>query len=419
MMELIENIPFGLAACFLNGEQFTVTAISDTAVCVRLDREIPVQKVTLYLYRRAEAAWRKIEPKQWRIASCEKEQYGFRLMIAVDDAEYRQAVRSTLSEYAEFIRLKSEDEEWAAHELTGCPYAETEEATLSEQKKHRFSGITGFPVPEDTELALSLDNDEAYRRFLQLPFDAFTEDFFQRSFLPVFGKAQRLYIGSRCCPELFPENLRELTDKCEREGLYCTVVLPPIRENRSAWLEKVLGDIPQECEIEVNDLGTLTRLSGSKNGLLLGLQMNRRRKDPRMKYAALAGKLLPENSLNDKVYLEMLKSMGIKRFEYEACGYDVKLPEEKCSLHLPYYLTNTSHACPLASYCEGTDPGLPRQNDGCKKPCLHRTMLYPESLNITGRYNALFGLDRDILTDRTALNVWLKQGVDRLVMELL
>ncbi len=418
-MELIENIPFGLAACFLNGEQFTVTAISDTAVCVRLDREVQVHALVLYLYRRDEAKWIKVEPKQRIITSCEKERYGFRLTIAVDDAEYRQAVRRTLSEYAEFIRLKSEDEEWAAHELTGCPYAETEEETLSAQKKHRFSGIGSFSVPENIELALSLDNDAAYRRFLQLPIDVFAEDFFKRSFLPVFGKAQRLYIGSRCCPELFPDNVRELTDKCRREGLYCTIVLPPIRENRSAWLEKVLAQIPEDCEIEVNDLGTLLRLSGCKNELLLGVQMNRRRKDPRMKYTAFDTGAFSGNSLNDDAYREMLKRMGICRFEYESCGYPVKLPKEKCSLHLPYYLTNTSHACPLASYCEGTDPGLPRQNDSCKKACLHRAMLYPEGLGITGRYNALFGLDRDILTEKAALDAWLRQGVDRLVMELL
>ena len=426
-MELIENIPYGLAACFLNGEQVTVTALSDRLLRVRLADEAAPETLSLRFLTVKTMRWTALTPQNWHEISRARTRCGTELLLAVDDPAYRAEVLRALGELAAFIRLKAEGDDTLAAALTGLDTGGTVSPTLAEQKQRWFCE-TGCTLDGDWTLALCLDRPDAYERFLTMPFQNFRRDFFAGSALdhhPLFGRpVSRLYIGNPCCPRLFPENIDALLDRCLVPGLKATIVLPPIRESRRAWLEDVLERVRNSPadEIAVNDWGTLTLVQTLPQAVLLGTQLNRRRKDPRMTrkigFADNTG-LLGKNSLNDADFAAFLKTMRVTRFEYEACPGSIAVAPGRLSLHLPFYQTNTSHACPLASACEGRDPGLPYAEETCDRPCLTRALLYPDELGLVGRYNSLFGCNREILSDAAALKSWLDQGIDRLVAELL
>mgnify|MGYP005958446131 FL=1 len=127
--------------------------------------------------------------------------------------------------------------------------------------------------------------------------------------------------------------------------------------------------------------------------------------------------LLSRNGLDDADFREWLAELGVTRFEYEACGYAPSIAPGRHSLHLPFYQTNTSHACPLAAACFGLDPG--QDVPDCRHICETRARLYPDELHMVGRYNSLFALDPNILASPAPLSRLLASGVDRIVVNLL
>lgn len=427
-MELVENIPYGLVSCFLDGRQVTVLALSDARFAVRVREEVTPGKIELKFLRFEKAEWETVKLSCFRLVSVMNTSCGLHMTVETEDTSYRNHARRALMELARYVRLKGlDDDEELARELTGCPGGETVLRTLSDQKRKWFSAPFAQVCPGERELCLSIDRPDSYDRFMRMEFGAFQTDFFARSFLsdcPLFDKrADRVYIGNPHCIHLFPENLKELTERAHSEKLGVTVVLPPLRESASGFLSKVMPVIASSAadEIAVNDWGTLLALRGCGKRLLLGTCLNRRRKDPRMKYKpgiAAGAEIMKKNDLNDDEWREKLISLGITRFEFESCLYPQVYPAGRVSLHLPFYLTNGSHGCLIAASCEGTDPGLGRDEETCPRYCLSRARLYADELHLAGRYNALFGADTDILTDEAYAERALC-GVDRIVAELL
>lgn len=426
-MKPVEGLPFGLIVCHVNGRQVTVTGASDVRLKIRLSQKEKITSLQLHFLNFDTAGWTCVTPASRRVLRYYESRLGCEVLLSISDAAYKKEVLRVLNGYARYIRLKEAgDDESMANILTGCPAGGTVSVTFAGQKKALFRGP--FAGTEwKGSLALSLDRQDSYERFLRLPLREFQNDFLSRSGLSevplLSGRADRVYIGNAYCVHLFPDNLAEIIDCAVSQEVNVTVVLPALRESRSAWRERILPLIEQSeaDEIVVNDMGTLACLVHSSKRLALGTLLNRRRKDPRMKYKlGLHGReeLLSENSLNDEEYVHLLSDMSVTRFEYEACGMPLRYARGKISLHLPFYVTNMSHGCIIASGCEGTDPGLGREDETCVCPCLERALLYPDELGLVGRYNSLFGLDREILTDGAYLSRAL-EGVDRVVAELL
>lgn len=427
-MELVENIPYGLVSCFLDGRQVTVLALADKRFAVRVSEAVTPQVIELAFLRFERAEWEMVKLSRFRLVSVADTSCGLRMTIETDDVSYRVSVLRCLKELARYVRLKAtNDDEELARELTGCPGGEAVSATLSGQKRKWFSAPFAPVGPGERELCLSIDRPDGYERFLRMDFGAFQTDFFARNFLsgcPLFEKrAERVYIGNAHCIHLFPENPKELIDRARSEQLHVTVVLPPLREGASEFLRRTMPVIASSDadEVAVNDWGTLLALRDCGKRLLLGTYLNRRRKDPRMKYKAgfaAGGQIMSQNDLNDDEWRNRLNALGVARYEFESCGYPQVYPAGRVSLHLPFYLTNGSHGCLIAASCEGTDPGLGRDEETCLRYCLSCARLYAEELHLAGRYNALFGADTEILTDGEYAERALC-GVDRIVAELL
>ena len=611
-MQLIPDIPFGLAVCTANGETVTLTGLSDRQLRLRTYDAEPLLSLSVRFLKDDRASYRECPLDGWRVSREERTRLGVLRTVDVPCPAFASEARRALKLYADYLRLKAlGDDEYLAHALTGCPYAEVTAHSFAEQKEAWLRGMGAFSLPGDWTLALTVDHFAAYKRFLDLPLDAFQRQ--ATAGLPVFSRpAGRIYIGNACCPRLFPDRslLSALLARAREQGLNVTVVLPPVSENAVPETERLLAclDVTNVDELCVNDLGALALARKTRLTPTLGIQLNRRRKDPRLPYqpgwrdaltnaslsaapytigatasgtAAVPGTsvtarrdessaetavpgtrpsarrdessaetavpgscmparrgessaetavpgscmparrgessaetavprsclsthrdessaetavpgtclsarrddsgteaddsgtqvnscssernnwrgtmgllsrnalddagfpsaeadacgiqadscssersnwksamgLLSRNALDDAGFREWLAELGVTRFEYEACGYLPSIAPGGHSLHLPFYQTNTSHACPLAAACLDLDPG--QAVPDCHHICETHARLYPDELHMIGRYNSLFALDPSILANPARLSRFLASGIDRLVVNLL
>lgn len=457
-MQLIEELPFGLAICAANGETATLTGLSDRQMRLRTHGAEPLSSLAVRFLTDDRASYVACPVDGWRVSHEERTRLGVLRMVDVPCPAFAKEARRALKLYTEYLRLKSlGDDEYLAHALTGCPYVDTTARSFAGQKAAWLRGAAAFSLPGDWTLALTADSFAAYRRFLSLPLDAFQREATLN--LPAFARpAGRIYIGNAGCPRLFPDRplLSKLLARAKEQGLNVTIVLPPVSENAVPETERLLAylDTTNADELCVNDLGALALARKTHLTPTLGIQLNRRRKDARLPYktgcrgartsetpcssdpsdnvsATLSGvqpvscetgwqnalPLLSRNGLDDADFREWLAELGVTRFEYEACGYAPSIAPGRHSLHLPFYQTNTSHACPLAAACFGLDPG--QDVPDCRHICETRARLYPDELHMVGRYNSLFALDPNILASPAPLSRLLASGVDRIVVNLL
>ena len=457
-MQLIEELPFGLAICAANGETATLTGLSDRQMRLRTHGAEPLSSLAVRFLTDDRASYVACPVDGWRVSHEERTRLGVLRMVDVSCPAFAKEARRALKLYTEYLRLKSlGDDEYLAHALTGCPYVDTTARSFAGQKAAWLRGAAAFSLPGDWTLALTADSFAAYRRFLSLPLDAFQREATLN--LPAFARpAGRICIGNAGCPRLFPDRplLSKLLARAKEQGLNVTIVLPPVSENAVPETERLLAclDTTNADELCVNDLGALALARKTHLTPTLGIQLNRRRKDARLPYktgcrgartsetprssdpsdnvfATLSGvqpascetgwqnalPLLSRNGLDDADFREWLAELGVTRFEYEACGYAPSIAPGRHSLHLPFYQTNTSHACPLAAACFGLDPG--QDVPDCRHICETRARLYPDELHMVGRYNSLFALDPNILASPAPLSRLLASGVDRIVVNLL
>ena len=457
-MQLIEELPFGLAICAANGETATLTGLSDRQMRLRTHGAEPLSSLAVRFLTDDRASYVACPVDGWRVSHEERTRLGVLRMVDVPCPAFAKEARRALKLYTEYLRLKSlGDDEYLAHALTGCPYVDTTARSFAGQKAAWLRGAVAFSLPGDWTLALTADSFAAYRRFLSLPLDAFQREATLN--LPAFARpAGRICIGNAGCPRLFPDRplLSKLLARAKEQGLNVTIVLPPVSENAVPETERLLAclDTTNADELCVNDLGALALARKTHLTPTLGIQLNRRRKDARLPYktgcrgartsetprssdpsdnvfATLSGvqpascetgwqnalPLLSRNGLDDADFREWLAELGVTRFEYEACGYAPSIAPGRHSLHLPFYQTNTSHACPLAAACFGLDPG--QDVPDCRHICETRARLYPDELHMVGRYNSLFALDPNILASPAPLSRLLASGVDRIVVNLL
>ena len=149
----------------------------------------------------------------------------------------------------------------------------------------------------------------------------------------------------------------------------------------------------------------------------LGILLNKRKKDPRFQYKKGNKNLYRQNNLNADFYREYLqKEFGIQRYEWETCDYVQEFPQGKNSLHLPYYQTNTSQYCPLYAICTTGNRGMQHLVKVCPCYCNTYRLSYPDHLNMTGRFNSLFGIDKELLNHPEKIKAYVNAGIDRFVI---
>ena len=425
----VEGVPSGLIACTLGGAEMHILRISPRSLWLRTDGELPADApLMLFFYHPERGLYTRMEVEYARSGPLCREDCGTSARLSVSDPRYAAAVRRSLTDLANYVTWRCEGGmERCTQELTDCPVCDDGDVCASPAEQYTEWFGDGAPIaadPQGRELALTLGDPDLWAAFLQRD-DASLWALYARSHgVPrsLFPREEprRLYIGSASCPNLFPDmdRLSELLDAAGRDGLAVTLLLPPLRADnasRADALLELLSRRNRPVELAVNDWGMLERATKRSDcaELVLGPLLNKLRQDPRMRWKPgyeAKRELFMENSLNDPAFRDFLGSLGIHRYEYEACGREVRIPEGRHSLHLPFCHTNVSAWCTLKARCETGRRGAQGPVDGCPGFCRENAFLYPQPLKLIGRGNALRMLTRSV--------DMLPPQIDRLVFNL-
>ena len=464
--------PFALISGYITedfGQRLEVRVLEleeDRVVFRTADRIGAVSRLELYFYddRAGQydgialenpAVTEKKAPVQQKTSSQRngdpERQFYFEYEVEIAEESYKKAVQKLYVAYDHYIQKKlAGDDAALSEDYTGYP-AKLDDAITTDFARQRAewyqdidtdavreTGLLHMLRERQTELAVELDCPELYEQYLDQDAAVFYENYWKEHGLSGHPLAQylpeRLYIGNQFCPHLIPdwEKLKELLDKAEREHLSITLMFSYLREERIADTRKLLDQIAAWCdraqtriEIVAGDWGMLSLICERKTWFepVPGVLLNKRRKDPRVRYKiGVSGEHEPpaENALNSSFYRAYLKkAYGITRFEQESCGYCIQLPEGKNSIHFPFYQTNTSQYCPLYARCKEGSRGRQREMETCPRYCRDYVFSYPDHLHMVGRYNSLFSYDTQILTEDTLLFYYIAHGADRIVLNLM
>ena len=392
------SVPAGLIACRLNGLQRHISAISENALLLRNVSEDDCRGSLEVRFRDLDGSFHTIKTDAYHAGPAHRDSCGALVRLSISQADYAREFRRAMAFYAEYIRAYSEDD------LRSFNHSDV----YSEDDFSQDPDLSFLRLPWDREIALSLHEPALCALYLNHPLEDFLRVYSREKKIPQIKKIHRLYIGNSFCRQLFPDpqTLTKLLDRAGEDGLCVTLATAPDPRIPDEFLRSCSG------ELLVNDWGLLHRLQNFPQiEPVLGTLLNKRRKDPRMHSKPdLRPELLRENSLNSPEYRAFLKDLGVSRFEFERCGYDYDLPSGKCSLHLPFYQTNTSVYCPIRALAEHGDRGCQSDDSFCLRPCLSGGVHYPAYLKLFSRWNSLFALD-----DRPLDSL---PGFDRIVLNL-
>jgi len=458
-------IPFALAAAYLYTEkdvlETRITELNEDNLVVRvseaLDHDVAVDLEILLFQEKKGTYWKnryhKLIPEL-----IEKNEFWSEYRFVMENPIYRDKVMDLWKAYDRYAYLKLETTDLQlAEEMIHYPVQkEAAVAQYFEEQQGKWYEEAGMELqknPSANQKSFSdanlpvffvLDHPKAYQEFM----NSSMADFYQAQFKKKnllghpFSKVipTGVYIGNSFCHFLLPKEreLVELLEKADKEKLQITLSFPCVPQHRMVQTADLLDGLYDWCrkrgcmiELEINDWGMLGLMKNKTDFLrpVLGRLLNKRRKDPRNKYyqAWLDGLVLTkensrgkaENGMVTDFYQEYLKcEYGIERIEWEVSGDEFLIPKGKNTLHLPYYQTNTSQYCPLYAAIKEGDRGKQQEPKNCPLYCMDWTFLYPDHLQMLGRYNSLFGYDARSLGDMTYLAGLMKHGFDRIAINL-
>lgn len=454
----ISMIPFGLLSGFMDGKEIRIIELAEEEFRFRLaEKAASPESFLVCFYDMEQADYHEIEIRNYTIeednVSSELVEFCMEYTVLVNSESYRQEVRKLQGQYSRYIRLKLEDDdEELARALTEYPEKKpVNYYSLEERQNYSL------------ETAIEIDRPELYREYLQNDIKQLIEQCYEwkritgnqldsnkqndspdnKSNIGHGLNLNRIYIGNQFCHLLFPDEkeLFMMLEKAYKESLGITIAFSYIREFMLKPIEELINRLAQWCkekdtfiEIVINDWA-MADIIAKQNAELaikkseainemrqylipcLGILLNKRKKDPRFPYKKGDKSLYSQNNLNADFYRKYLQSeFGIQRYEWESCGYEQEFPQGKNSLHLPYYQTNTSQYCPLYAICTTGNRGIQYLVKECSHYCSIYRLSYPKHLNITGRFNSLFGIDKELLNHPEKIKAYANAGIDRLVI---
>ena len=440
--EEVEGIPSGILTCFIDGSEVGVTKCSPTSITVRLpDKMEQVNEIKIAGYCFRENKYHYVTVKEYTLDEEHRDAFCWVYRYEVKDTQYTAEIRRIQKEYMSYIRYKMEyDDSTVSQELTGYPALQDEVMKscgeeivtdwISQDDWNGFFDRKGTVLETKyVEVAITLDTPVKYLEFLS---HGMKNDSMVNVPDSLWKRIKRIYIGNQFCPNLFPDRkmLFDLLACAEQNGLAVTICLSYLRDNKIEEMQQLLMELAgwsrdrdKQLEMVCNDVGYLLLLEPYKDVLqpVLGVLLNKRRKDPRYPYKkGFLNRIedFSENAWNSSVLKQFAMNYGIQRYEYESCGYKVNITEGFHSLHMPLYQTNTAAYCTLFANCTKGERGQQQLVESCKYPCERYVFSYPRHLKMIGKYNSLFGYDNSLLQNKDWLDKYLEQGIDRLVWNL-
>ena len=369
--EEVELLPSGLITCLLNIKEVRIMKISPERLTIRLAQEIKeINELKVIFHIFDENRYEEITIEKYNLINKEKHEFYITYVFSIKDEAYLQNVRNTFNNYTRYIRLKSySDDNYFSNEMVGYPSEKDYDfyEDYISQKQEWMTNLNydsfNYSILNSVELAINIDNYELHNKYLNEDIEVFVDNYLKNNFIEkhklMHKNISRIYIGNEFCHNLFPslELLIEMIKKAKKENLEITICFTYIRE---CYIEKtryIIEKIYDWCiennkniEIVINDWGMIKLVQDKSDYFILnlGVLLNKRKKDPRYVYKKgykENNKLIGKNNLNSYIFNRFLNENNIKRYEYENCGYDIEIAEGNHSLHIPFYVTNTSQYC--------------------------------------------------------------------------
>lgn len=438
----VKMIPSSLVNCLVDGKEVRIMELAVKAVQIRTASRLDQYKnLQMNFFVFTESQYEEIQLEQFRMIEEIEESFYYVYTFEVEDKAYQSNVNRIIQSYTKYIQLKmTGDDSYCSEEMVGYPANLDEEfaKTFEEQKKDWFENLALSKVDySGYEFAVGIDCPSQYQKYLQYGIHDYMKQELKDNFLhhhPIAHiKVQRVYLGNQFCHNLLPDRktLFAMMEQALGEGLSITVVTTYLREEQILEASQLLEELYVWCqktqvsiELIVNDWGMAKLLKGKSDQIqpTLGVLLNKRRKDPRYVYKGGFTQYmdqLAKNNLDAPFYRELIdKEFGMKRYEYETCGYPIHLPSANHSLHIPYYQTNTSQYCTLYAKCVEKERGKQKLVRHCPRYCEGLVFTYPKHLKMVGRYNSLFGMDPTMLCNEQQVKEYRENGIDRIVLTL-
>ncbi len=377
--------------------------------------------------------------------------YIYKVEIGNMDSESFMRYHEIIDKYVEYFEMKDQlgifrkmvSNKLLNEDYQVYPYEKdkifAEDLRKQSSEWYNFSGFglihSEFEkLVSNIELAFNINSLKLFKQFEDESFDKAIEDNLNNDKVAehrIFSKRfSRVYIGNEFCPNIFPDNqqLLKLMDKAYESNFEITLSFSCINESYIKQVNKILDEIDNWCksvnrkvEIVINDWGMPEILKKYSNlQPVLGRLLNRRKKDPRLKWWWGYDKCdcnFDENILNTDHFIEFLDKLGISRFEFEDNPVKSRIPEGRHSLHFPFYQINTASFCLLYAHCNLKKPDL--VVSGCPNYCNEFYLQYPFHLDMIGKGNTIFGFNKSLFIESETLKEYIDAGIDRLVYSVI
>ncbi len=443
--EEVELLPSGLITCLLNIKEVRIMKISPERLTIRLAQEVKeINELKVIFYVFDENRYKEITIEKYNLINKGKHEFYVTYVFSIKDEIYLQNVRNAFNNYTRYIRLKAySDDNDFSNEMVGYPSEKDYDfyEDYISQKQEWMANLNydsfNYRILNSVELAINVDNYELYNKYLNEDIETFMSNYLKDNFIEkhklMYKNISRIYVGNEFCHNLFPSKrmLIDIIKKANNEGLEVTICFTYVRECYIDKIKSIINEIYNWCnennkkiEIVINDWGMLKVVENKQDylTLCLGVLLNKRKKDPRYIYKNGYNEnkaLIGDNSLNSKIFSEFLKDNNINRFEYESCGYKLNIAKGNHTLHMPFYVTNTSQYCTLYAKCTRMNRGRQKLVMGCPMYCKDYIFSYPKHLKMVGKYNSLFSFDDTLLHDSKKLEQYINEGIDRILLNFI
>jgi len=162
----------------------------------------------------------------------------------------------------------------------------------------------------------------------------------------------RIYFGNDTCEHQIPsvEEVKEILNLCKKKGLNFTLVTPNVTKFGLNKLEKIMGILPSDTEVVINDYGTLRLIQdkGYSFTKILGRLLVNVKRDPRVSKLNDYLDYFQTSNLNSQAFQSFLLSNDILRIELDNIiqGYNFRLCSGlSTSVYFPYVYIATTRKC--------------------------------------------------------------------------
>lgn len=255
--EEVELLPCGLITCLINKREVRVVKISPKKITIRSAEEInniKCLKVAFFIFD--EYRYAEIEIDDYIILEKKQEEFNMTYTFVIDNKEYENNFRRVIRDYSKYVNLKNFGcgNEFS-QEMVKYPAEKDYEFYdyFVDQKKEMMRIINNYEdfnddIIKDIELAIKLDNDNLYDKYLKSNKNNFKDQYLKENYIDshkLFKKnITRIYVGNEFCHNLFPseEVLMKIFNKAESENLNITLCFTYMRE---CYIEKTRQIIDQ------------------------------------------------------------------------------------------------------------------------------------------------------------------------------